>query len=252
MYRRLLAEPRERLGALRARRYVAAGERLSPQLVTRWREATRHELLSLYGMSETSYACMVTPPGTSNGLRTGLPLAGVDLRLLDADGREPARGEPGVLWVRHPPQASGYLHLPEQTRELFRDGWFCSRDLFVRDAEGFYLHQGRADELLKVAGQWVQPSELEDVAIAAGAAADAACVPVTDEDGLQRLALFVTPREGDSNAEDAAAAACEQALPRHKRPKWVRALDELPRTATGKIQRYKLRELLERELGSRE
>jgi 3-hydroxybenzoate/4-hydroxybenzoate---CoA ligase len=253
VYRRLLAEPRERLEPFRAvRRFVAAGERLSTRLVEQWRQAIGAELLNLYGMSETFCACIVTPPQSSNGLRTGTPLPGVEVRLLDAQGGEPRDGEPGVLWVRHPAQAAGYANLPEQTREQFRDGWFCSRDLFLRDAHGFFVHQGRTDELVKVAGQWVQPGELEEVAGAQSAVAEAACVPVVDADGLERLALFVTSRGDDGAALRAAAEACERTLPRHKRPKWVRAVPELPRTATGKVQRFKLRELLEREIAARE
>jgi benzoate-CoA ligase len=235
------------------RRFVAGGERLSAQLQAQWKKAVGAEILNLYGMSETFCACIVTSPGTSDGLRTGTPLPGVDLRLLTAQGAEPGADEPGVLWVRHPAQAAGYANLPEQTREQFRDGWFCSRDLFVRDAEGHYIHQGRADELIKVAGQWVQPAELEEAAARAAGVAEAACVPVLDADGLERLALFVTSRGGDAEAaQQAAAEACEQALPRHKRPKWIRSVAELPRTATGKVQRYKLREILERELAGKD
>jgi benzoate-CoA ligase len=254
IYRRLLAEAPERLAAfLGVRRFVAGGERLSTQLQAQWKKAVGAEILNLYGMSETFCACIVTSPGTSDGLRTGTPLPGVDLRLLTAQGTEPDADEPGVLWVRHPAQATGYANLPEQTHEQFRDGWFCSRDLFVRDAEGHYIHQGRADELIKVAGQWVQPAELEEAAALAAGVAEAACVPVLDADGLERLALFVTPRGGDTEAaQQAAAEACERALPRHKRPKWVRSVAELPRTATGKVQRYKLREILERELAGKD
>lgn len=253
IYRRLLVEAPQRLEAFRSvRRFVAGGERLSAQLVAQWKKAVGAEILNLYGMSETFCACIVTPPGTSDGLRTGKPLPGVEVRLRDAQGDEPAAGEPGVLWVKHPAQAAGYVNLPEQTRDQFRDGWFCSRDLFVRDADGHYIHQGRSDELIKVAGQWVQPGELEAAAALDPAVAEAACVPVHDADGLERLALFVTPRGNAAAAEQAAAAACERSLPRHKRPKWVRAVAELPRTATGKVQRYKLREILERELSGKD
>ncbi len=252
LYRRLLAAPAARLAAFRDVRYfVAAGERLSPQLVAQWRAATGGELLNLYGMSEAFCACMMTPPGTSDGVRTGKPFAIAEARLLDERGAETAPGEPGVLWLRHPALARGYANLPaEETQSQFRDGWFCSRDLFVRDGDGFYVHQGRSDELLKVAGQWVWPAELEQAALAAPAVAEAACVPVADGEGLQRIALFVTasaPGLALRDAAQAAAAACER-LPRHKRPKWIRALAELPRTATGKVQRFKLREILEREL----
>lgn len=236
VYRRLLAEQRAGEPFRSVKRFVAAGERLSPQLVDQWRRATGGELLNLYGMSETFCACLVTPPGTSNGERTGQPLPLAEVRLVD---------EPGVLWVRHPAMARGYLNLPQQTREQFQDGWFCSRDIFARDAGGHFVHQGRADELLKVAGQWVRPGEVEAAASLEAAVTEAACVPVLDGDGLQRLALFVT---GAPGAERGAVAACEQALPPHKRPKWVRLVAELPRTASGKVQRFKLREILEREL----
>ena len=154
--------------------------------------------------------------------------------------------------MRHPAQTRGYANLPEETREQFRDGWFCSRDVFVRDAEGYYVHQGRADELLKVAGQWVQPGELEEVAAAEAGIVEAACVPVADGDGLERLALFITAKDDPAAAQRAALEACERNLPRHKRPKWIRVVDELPRTATGKVQRYKLREILERELSAKD
>ena len=249
LYRRLLAEPRASLALLkRLRRFVAAGEPLSNQLLAQWRDAIGGELLNLYGMSETFCACMMTPPGTSNGARTGLPFDGVELRVCDAQGREVASGEPGVLWVRHPAQALGYANLAEKTREQFVDGWFCTRDVFSRDAQGHYVHQGRSDELLKIAGQWVQPGELEELASLEADIAEAACVLVPDADGLERLALFVTAKGDPAAAQRAAVAACERMLPRHKRPKWVRAVPELPRTATGKVQRFKLREILEREL----
>jgi benzoate-CoA ligase len=247
-YKRLLAEPPSRLSALAPiRRFVAAGERLTPQLVEQWRRTTGGELLNLYGMSETFCACMMTAPGESDGVRTGKPYPGVELRLVPPVPEESVGGT-GVLWVRHPAQALGYLNRPAETSEQFQDGWFCSRDLFRRDAAGFYVHQGRNDELLKVAGQWVQPGELEEVAAREASVGEAACVPVEDADGMLRLALFVTARREAQAAERDAEAACERALPRFKRPKWVRVVAELPRTATGKVQRYKLREILEREL----
>ena len=253
VYRRLLAEPRARLATFSdVRRFVAGGERMSMQLFEQWKSAVGGELLNLYGMSETFCACMMTPPGSSDGVRTGVPFDGVRVELRDADAKPVSLHEPGILWVRHPAQADGYANLPEQTRIQFRDGWFCSRDLFLRDARGFYVHQGRSDELLKIAGQWVQPGELEEVAAREAAVTEAACVPVADADGLERLALFVTPRGDLAAAQRAALEACERFLPRHKRPKWVRAVDELPRTATGKVQRFKLREILERELARKD
>jgi benzoate-CoA ligase len=250
-YRRLLGLQPEQLAPFRdVRHYVSAGERLPQTVYEGWRAATGREILSIYGMSETFCVIMMTPPGSAGALRSGKPLAGVQVRLLADDAREVANGIPGVLWVRHPALSSGYANRPEATREQFRDGWFCTRDIFVRDAQGYYSHQGRSDELLKVAGQWVQPGELEEAVLGLSSVAEAACVAVADSDGFERLALFVAARGVDAQtALAAAAAACEQKLPRHKRPKWILPVAELPRTATGKIQRFKLRELLAQEPG---
>jgi acyl-coenzyme A synthetase/AMP-(fatty) acid ligase len=234
LYRRLLAEGPARLAPLRGvRRFVSAGERLSTALAAQWKQAAGSELLNLYGMSETFCACIVTPPGSSDGRATGAPLPGVEVRL-----------EEGVLWVRHPSLALGYVNLPEKTRESFQDGWFCTRDLFVREPDGSLVHQGRSDDLVKIAGQWVHPAEIEEAVTPLGEVAEAVCVTAPDADGLDRLALFITARGDAGEAVRAATAACEEALPRHRRPKWIRAVPELPRTATGKVQRFKLRELL--------
>jgi benzoate-CoA ligase len=249
-YRRLLALGAARLAPFRdVRRLVAAGERLPAQLIEQWRAATGGEILSLYGMSETFCACIVTPPGTSNGMHTGNPLAGVETRLTTKEGIDAAIGEPGELWLRHPALALGYANRPEQTAAQFRAGWFCTRDLFVKDYEGRFSHQGRSDELMKIAGQWVQPGELEEAVAGNPAISEVACVQVTDAEGFERLAMFVATRGDTADAIAAAGRVCEQNLPRFKRPKWIRAMAELPRTATGKIQRFKLRELIERELG---
>jgi benzoate-CoA ligase len=243
-YRQLLAQPPARIAAFRsARRFAAAGERLPAQVVASWRAATDGEILSIYGMSETFCVSMVTRPGTSDGSHTGQPLQGIEARL-DGTG-----DEPGVLWLRHPALAIAYANRPEQTREQFRDGWFCTNDMFTRDAAGNYAHQGRADELIKVAGQWVRPSEIEELVLAQPAIADAACVAMQDADGFERLALFVAARDDTDAALNAAGSACESLPSRHQRPKWIRAVAELPRTATGKVQRFRLRELLEQELG---
>ncbi len=250
MYRRLLAEVPERLADFSCvRRFVSAGEHLSAQLVQQWRSATGGELLNLYGMSETFCAAMVTPPGTSDGVRTGLPLEGVQVRLADPESGADAQA--GVLWIKHPAQASGYSNLPERTAAQFKDGWFRTGDLFIRDADGYFVYEGRADDLVKIAGQWVRPGELEDAVAGLAQVAEAACVSGPDDDGLDRLALFVAPRGAADAALQCALAACEEYLPRHKRPKWLRAVDELPRTATGKVQRFKLRELLRQELSGK-
>lgn len=252
-YRKLLALGAERLAPFRAvRRCIAAGEKLPARIFEMWRRATDREILSAYGMSETFCVCLATEPGHAAAGHSGKPLAGVDTRLVTSEGRVARPGEPGVLWVRHPALALGYANLAERTSVLFRDGWFCSNDVFVQDAQGFLSYQGRADDMLKVAGQWLQPEQIEDAVAADPAIAEAACVPITDMDGFERLALFVAGHGSLEIAARAAASACDERLPRYKRPKWIRAVSELPRTATGKVQRFRLRELIERELHAKQ
>jgi benzoate-CoA ligase len=154
------------------------------------------------------------------------------------------RLDDGVLWVRHPSLAAGYVNLPERTHECFRDGWYCTRDLFEALDDGSLVHLGRSDDLLKIAGQWVQPAEIEEAVARLPEVAEAICVTAPDAEGLERLALFIVPRGDGGAAARAAEAACEAALARHRRPKWIRVVAELPRTATGKVQRFRLRELL--------
>lgn len=238
-YRHLLGLPADQLAPFSAvHHYVSAGERLPFTLSEAWRAAVGREIQGLYGMSETYCAAIVR----------GRPLDGVETRLISPEGREAGTGETGVLWIRHPALSPGYANRPDANREQFRDGWFCTRDLFVRDAEGNFTHQGRSDELIKVAGQWVQPGELEEAVTGLESIAEAACVAGPDTDGFERLALFVAARDGDAAAALAAAErACADKLPRHKRPKWILPVEALPRTATGKVQRFKLRELLVQE-----
>jgi len=249
-YRRLLSLPQEQLAPFsHIAHFVSAGERMPAPVLEQWRRVTAREVLGVYGMSETFCVCLATPPGQHSALRTGKPLHGVQTRLLTPQGGEAAAAEPGVLWVRHPALALGYANLPQKTAAQFQDGWFCTNDLFLRDAEGCFTHQGRSDELVKIAGQYVQPAELEEAVAAESAIGEAACAPVTDSDGFERLALFVTARGEASAAVAAAERACAERLPRHKRPKWIRVVDELPRTGTGKVQRFRLRESLESEFG---
>jgi len=246
-FRRLLALPKERLAAFSSIPINATGgERLPDAILRQWRTTVGTEILVCYGMSETFCNAISNLPGRVRDGSTGVPLAGVQARILDNAGNEVGPGEPGVLWLRHPSLALRYKDA-EATARAFRDGWFCTGDLFTRDADGFFYHQGRSDELYKVAGQWVRPAEVEEVVLADERVREAACVVVPDQDGFDRLALFVVPGDA-SGAATSVAERCAQSLPRHSQPKWVREVHELPRTATGKIQRFRLRAQLMAEL----
>ena len=245
-FRRLLALPPGQLAALRGvRHFYTGGERLPDALASQWRAATGADLHVCYGMSETYANASANFPGQIRAGSIGRPLANVETRLLDAGGLPVAAGQPGTLWLKHPSLALRYAN-PEATARAFRDGWFCTNDVCAMDHDGYLYHQGRTDELLKVAGQWVKPSDAEEAALGDARIREAACVVVPDRDGFERLALFVVctpPGEGE-----AAARARVERLATHSRPKWVREVSDIPKTATGKIQRFRLREQLLEEL----
>ncbi len=237
-FRRLLALDAAALRPFRdVEHFITGGERLPQSIAQQWRDATGREILVVYGSSETFCNALANVPGRNRPETCGVPLAGVSLKLEGA--AQP--GDPGVLWLRHPSLAHGYTR-PEPTQAAFRDGWFRTGDLFTCDVDGCWTHHGRADELYKVAGQWVKPAAVEEVVLGDAAIRDAACVVVEDSDGFERLALFVVPGAQGDDAIAAAQSRCDAQLPHHARPKWIRIIDDLPRTATGKVQRFRLRE----------
>ncbi|MCG6876118.1 MAG: AMP-binding protein [Betaproteobacteria bacterium] len=241
-YRRLLALDEQALRPFAALAYpMAGGERIPDDLARRWRAAVGTDLLAIYGASETFCNVFATFPGEVRPGSVGKALDGVACRLVDRDTAAPAGEGGGLLWVKHPSLALRYSS-DVATAKAFRDGWFCTNDLFTVDADGYWFYQGRTDELLKVAGQWVKPTEVEDAVVGAPIE-EAACVVVADPDGFERLALFVVSADADSAASIAAERAAS-GLPRHAQPRWIRTVDALPRTSTGKVQRFALRERL--------
>ncbi len=229
------------------RRYVSAGEKLPEALYHRWREATGVGILEGIGATETLLLMVAGTPEAHRPGATGRPLPWVEARLLDDDERpvtEP--GRPGVLWARMATVAKGYWNQPEKTAAAFRDGWFRTGDQFSVDPDGWWTHHGRADDMLKISGQWVSPAEIEEAAQAIPGVADAACVGTTNDDGLTRLALFVAAADAGAEAalEETLRDGLEARLPRFKLPRSVHFVAEIPRTATGKVQRFRLREML--------
>lgn len=249
--RRLLALGPNRLAPLRTLEAAyTGGERVPESLARGWHEAVGSELHECYGTSESYLNAIANPPGRNRYGSCGVALPGVRTRLTDRDGQPVPDGEMGVLWMHHPALAQGYTD-PALNERAFRDGWFCTNDLFSIDRDGYFFHHGRTDELLRVAGQWVKPGAVEEAVLDSPAIREAACALVTDGDGFERLALFVVPDNvAPASACAIAERACAARLPRHSQPKWIRAIDELPRTATGKVQRFVLSARLRTELGT--
>ena len=157
---------------------------------------------------------------------------------------------PGVLWVRMACVASGYWNLKKKTREVFKDGWYCTNDMFTFDADGYYEYQGRADDMLKISGQWVSPAEIEEQVLKNKTVSEAAVVGVPNEDGLVRLALFLVAPEAKGATEDLEKELVDfltANLSIYKCPRRMYFLDEMPLTATGKLQRFALRQMAENQ-----
>jgi benzoate-CoA ligase family protein len=226
---------------------VSAGERLPAATYEAWRQRFGVEILDGLGATETIFMVLSNRPGASRAGSAGMAVPGTDARVFDPDGRPVPDGAAGVLHVRTPSAASGYWNRPEPTREAFRSGWFRTGDLVTRDGEGFYYHHGRADDRFKVAGQWVAPGDVEDVLLAHPGVAEAAVVGAAEAGGLVKPFAFVVAKNGARRGglPDELAALAAERLPPHQRPRRIEVVDELPRTATGKLQRFVLKERVE-------
>jgi benzoate-CoA ligase len=244
--RMLRAElPRDTFRSVRA--CVSAGERLPADVYEAWRARFGVEILDGLGATETIFMVLANRPGTSRAGSAGVVVPGTEARLLDTDGRPVPDGTPGVLHVRTPSASAGYWNHPDHTRRAFADGWFKTGDLVTRDADGFYHHQGRADDVFKVAGQWVAPADVERVLLAHPGVAEVAVVGAAEAGGLVKPFAFVVAKtkHGGRLTDELAALAAAGLLP-HQRPRRIALVDELPRTATGKLQRFVLKAMVER------
>mgnify|MGYP001162058946 CR=1 FL=1 len=204
-------------------------------------------LFELYGSTEAGWVTVLRPDEQIARLGSvGREWSGSGaIRLLDADGREVPDGEVGEMLVRGPSAAEGYWNQRDKSRATFEGNWTRSGDKYVRDAEGFYTYQGRTDDMFKVSGIWVSPFEVESALIGHESVLEAAVVPKEDIDGLLKPKAFIVLKPGKT-----AGNGLQEALKEHvkakagmwKYPRWIEIVEGLPKTATGKIQRFKLRE----------
>ena len=232
------------------RHYVSAGEKLPEGLSRQWQAASGSPILEGIGTSETVFLVLVNTPSAHRPGSSGRPVPWAEVQLRSQDGGDVTTpDEPGVLWVRAASVAAGYWNQPEKTAAAFVDGWYCTGDLFSFDGEGWWYHQGRADDMLKISGQWVNPTEIEERAIEVPGVAEAAVVGIANADGLVRLGLVLVAQGGAN--EKLLGAAVQEHLTKHlsiyKCPRRIAFVDEMPRTATGKLQRFRLRQLLAEE-----
>jgi len=223
---------------------VAAGEPLAASLLRRWREETGRDIVEGIGSTES---CHVVISNRIDDIRpgcTGTVVDGYRARLVDEDGRDVAPGEPGRLLVAGESIFAGYWRARELTRSTLRGEWLDTGDVCVADQAGYFSFQGRLDDMLKVSGMWVSPVEVEAALLDTGRVAESAVVGVHDAINLVRLVAFVVARGGgdSEDLEPALRQDVRQRLGGTKTPRVFRFVDELPRTATGKLSRAALRE----------
>ena len=244
VYARLLAAdlPRDMFRSVRA--CVSAGERLPAEVYDAWRARFGVEILDGLGATETIFMVLSNRFGASRAGSVGTPVPGTEVLLLDADGNEVADGAPGVLHVRTPSMSAGYWNRREATRRTFLGEWLRTGDVLTRAADGRHHHQGREDDFFKVAGLWVMPADVERALLAHPDVAEVGVVGAEDAGGLVKPFAFVVARNGSTReglVGELTALAAER-LKTHERPRRIAVVDELPRTATGKLQRFVLRQ----------
>ncbi len=240
----MLASP-----ALPAREAVAlrmcssAGEALPAEIAQRFRQHFGCDIVDGIGSTEMLHVFLSNRPDDIRYGTTGRPVAGYEIELRGEDGRPVADGEIGELYIKGPSAALMYWGDPEKTRATFQDGWTKSGDKYSRDADGYYTYAGRSDDMLKVSGIYVSPFEVESTLMQHPAVLEAAVIGTPDADGLTKTKAFVVRKPGQSVDADALKAFVKERLAPYKYPRVIEFVDELPKTATGKIQRFRLREL---------
>ena len=233
-------------GSNRLRLCVSAGEALPMALGERWRAVAGCDVVDGIGSTEMFQTFLSNRPGDVRYGSTGKPVTGYELRIVDDTGRDVADGEIGELLVRGPTAGEGYWNQRNKSRRTFAGEWTHSGDKFYRDADGYYYYCGRTDDMFKVSGMWVSPFEVEAALVSHEAVYEAAVIGKEDADGLIKPKAFIVLKDGytadDSLLENLRVHVKERAGP-WKFPRWIDVRDDLPRTATGKLQRFKLRDL---------
>jgi benzoate-CoA ligase family protein len=252
VYRLLLDEqknhqPAPSLDCSSLRLCISAGEALPAAIGEEWEKTFGVPVLDGIGSTEMLHMGMSNHEVDIVYGSSGKLLQGYEARLLDPDGQPTLAGTEGNLWVRGASAAIGYWNRPETTAATFVDGWVRTGDLYRCDANGYWFHMGRSDDCFKSSGQWVSPVEVEGALLQHKGISRVAVVEDFDGDGLPCACAFVVRAEAaadDTAVEQSLRELGRAALPRYKQPRRYVFVDELPYTATGKIQRFKLKEKL--------
>ena len=221
----------------------SAGEALPAELGERFKRHFGVDIVDGIGSTEMLHIFLSNRPGQVRYGTTGWPVPGYDIELRGEAGAPVPDGEPGDLYIHGPSSAMMYWGNRTKTRETFQGGWTKSGDKYVRNADGSYTYGGRSDDMLKVSGIYVSPFEVEATLVQHPAVLEAAVIGTQDAEGLTKTKAFVVLKDGAAATESDLKAFVKDRLAPYKYPRFIEFVDELPKTATGKIQRFKLREL---------
>jgi benzoate-CoA ligase family protein len=230
----------------RLRRCVSAAEPLPPELYRLWLDTTGVSIMDGIGSTEVGHIYISNRIGDIRPGTSGKPVRGYQIRIVDEAGNNVADDTPGRLLIKGQSLTKRYWKDPERTAKVFMDGWFDSGDTFRRDPDGFYIYCGRRDDMLKVSGRWVSPFEIESTLIEHPKVLEAAVVGRADDEGLVKAEAWVVLKDPESDSRptvEEIRVFCKSKLAPYKFPAWINFVQELPKTTTGKIQRYKLRAL---------
>jgi len=241
-----LAEKSDRTSLGRVRMCISAGEPLPKPLFDKWLERFGVEILDGIGSTEILHIFISNRPGNVKPGSTGQIVEGYEAKIVDDRGDEVPVGEEGTLFIKGDSIANGYWNKHEQTKTTFCGEWINTHDKFRLDEDGYYWYAGRTDDMIKVSGQAVWPADVESILLGHPAVLESGVIGVADEEGLLKPRAYVVLKDGHDNSEELVRELqtfVKKNTTPHKYPRSIIFVEDLPKTATGKIQRYKLREM---------
>jgi benzoate-CoA ligase family protein len=228
------------------RHAVSAGESLPAPLLERFKQRFGVEILDALGSTETLQMVISNRPGEVRPGASGKIIPGYEAKIVDLEGRSVTPGEIGTLLIKGDSTCSAYWNQHEKTKDTFEGHWFRTGDKYYQDEDGYFWYVGRADDLFKVNGRWLSPAEVESALIAHPAIREAAVIAREDESKLTKPAAYVVVNPSFRPSNELVRELQDWVVQRigaYKHPRWIEFVPELPKTATGKLQRFKLREL---------
>jgi benzoate-CoA ligase len=223
---------------------LSSGEPLPPAIFHQWEERTGLELLDVVGSTEATHDFLANRPGRAKAGSSGEVTPAFEAKIVDEEGREVPVGEVGNLMVKGDANSPYYWNKHEQTKRMMQGEWLKTGDTYYRDEERYYWYCGRSDDMMKVGGLWVSPIEIENCLMEHPAVLEAAVIGDQDADGLIKPKAYVLLKsefKASAQLQTELQSHVKSKLAPYKYPRWVEFVEDLPKTVTGKIQRFRLR-----------